>query len=210
MFLVGKQPISDKLNGSDETDSGFTLVEMLVALAVLAIMGALMASFLSQLRTVNRFEAEIAKQTELEAAASYLQRLFTSVRPIKLLNAEPDTNPLFDGQKTSVETAIVTRQGIYSLGLRDVKVFLQESSGKTNLVHTLAPRRVVNGKPVPPAGPPIPIIDDIDTIQFEYSSGSSWSDSFSKDGEIPSAMRITIRATVDKRVLSATAITQIN
>lgn len=195
-----------KAQSVDEWQDGFTLIEMLISLAVLAIMGGLMTSFLTQFSTVNRFEAEIAKQTELDAAAAYLQRLFTGLRPIKLLDAEPDKNPLFEGSSSSIRGALVTRQGVYSLGLRDVTVYLEQKDGQTNLVHTLIPRRVEKGKPVIPDTLPIPIVDDIQSIEFEYATGKSWSGSFTKDGEIPEAIRITLTAQVDKRSLIATAV----
>lgn len=193
----------EKANPSED---GFTLVEMLVALAVLAVMGGLMAGFLTQLSSVNRFEAEIAKQTELDAAAGYLQRVFRTIKPVKLLDAEPNTNPLFEGKSSSVRAALITRQGIYSLGLRDVNIYIEERDGKRNLVHTLAPRRTVNGEPVLPTGAPVPIVDDIDSVAFEFSDNSSWSNSFSSDGKLPSAIKVTLKAKVGKKELEATAI----
>ena len=193
-----------------DCEGGFTLVEMLVALAVLAVMGGMMSSFLTQFRAINRVELEISKQTELDAAAAYMQRLLSSIRPIKLLDAKPDKNPFIDGRNSSLRAALVTRQGIYSLGLKDISIYLEQVGDQKNLVHTLVPRRVENGKPVIPDTDPIPIVNDIDSIKFEYLTGESWSGSFSKDGEVPKAIRISLTAKIDKRALSAYAVSLTN
>lgn len=195
---------------NEDNEGGFTLIEVLVALAVLAIMGGLMTSFLTQLRTVNRFEAEISKQTQLDAAATYMRRLLSTVRPVVILDSDTDKNPFLEGEGTSLRAAVVTRQGVYSLGLRDVHVFLEQRNGQTNLVHTLVPRRVEDGVPVVPENDPIPIIDDIDSIKFEYSTGQNWSGVFNSDGALPKAIRITLSAKIDKRTLIASAISQSN
>ncbi len=187
---------------------GFLLLEMLVALSVVAVMGALMSSFLGQLGAVNRLESEIAAQTELDAAAAYLRRTLSGARPVRMLDTKPEENRLFDGDKSSVRFASVTRRGLYSLALRDVRIFTVSNSQATSLIHTLGPRRLKNGKPVP-HGRPIQILDEIDSISFEYSDGLEWSDDWGKEGELPKAVRIRLTRNVGAKTVSAESVARI-
>ncbi len=187
---------------------GFLLLEMLVALAVVAIMGALMSSFLGQLGSVNRLESEIAAQTELDAAAAYIQRTLSGARPVRLLDAEPDTDPFIDGDVASVRFATVTRRGLYSLALRDVHIFSSGTGGQRSLEHTIGPRRLLNGKPVP-HGRSIPILDSIESVSFEYSDGSGWNEDWAVNGELPKAIRIRILRKLGNKELSAESIAEI-
>ncbi|MEX0347712.1 MAG: prepilin-type N-terminal cleavage/methylation domain-containing protein [Rhizobiaceae bacterium] len=189
-------------------NQGFLLLEMLVALAVVAVMGALMSSFLGQLGSVNRLENEIAAQTELDAAAAYLQRTLSGARPVKLLDAEPDTDPFIDGEETSVRFATVTRRGLYSLALRDVHIFSAGAGNQRSLEHTMGPRRLLNGNPVP-HGRSIPILDSIESISFEYSDGSEWSGDWGRNGELPKAIRIRISKRMGNKQLSTESIAEI-
>ncbi|MEZ5810818.1 MAG: hypothetical protein R3D45_05315 [Rhizobiaceae bacterium] len=188
--------------------SGFMLLEMLVALSVVAVMGALMTSFLGQLGSINRLEAEIAAQTELDAAVAYLQRTLEGTRSARLLEAEPDTNPLFDGQPSSIRFAAVARRGLYSLALRDVHVFTATVNGHTSLEHTFGARRLANGKPVP-HGPTIPILDRVSSVTFEYSDGSDWSNRWSSDGALPRLVKIRIEADVGNKTIRSEAVARI-
>lgn len=187
---------------------GFLLLEMLVALAVVAVMGALMSSFLGQLGSINRLENEIAKQTEIDAAAAYLQRVLEGAKPARMLDAEPETNPQFEGKSSTIRFAAVTRRGFYSLALRDVRIFTGSISGNTSLEHTIGARRMEDGKPVP-HGRSIPILDSIESVEFEYSDGSAWSSSWGLDGELPHAVKIRIMGKAGKKTITSEAIAQI-
>jgi prepilin-type N-terminal cleavage/methylation domain-containing protein len=191
-----------------QRDDGFTLLEMLVALAVIAVMGALMVSFLGQLGAINRREAEIATQTELDAAAAYLKRVLEGARPVRMLGAKPDTNPLFDGEAGEIRFGAVTRSGLYSLALRDVHIFVTRSDGRLGLAHTMAPRRLIGGRPVA-HGLPIPILDTVDQVSFEYGGGGGWEENWSKDGELPKFVRITLGRSIGNRELQAISIARL-
>ena len=188
---------------------GFLLVEILVALSVVAVMAALMASFLGQLGAVSRLENQIAARTELDAAVSYLQRTLAGVKKAPLLDNEPKTHFLFDGLPEEVRFAAVTRQGFYSLALRDFKIFIDRSGGRTRLLQTLTPRRLVNGAPVSPNSPTL-ILQDIDSVSFEYGDGGGgFSSKWKTDGILPSAVKVTLFRTVGGKQISASAIARI-
>ncbi len=187
---------------------GFLLLEMLVALAVVAVMGALMSSFLGQLGSINRLENEIALQTEADAAAAYLQRLLEGARPARLLDAEVNTNPLFDGDQSSIRFAAVTRRGLYSLAFRDVHVFVQSAGGGPSLQHTIGARRLAGGKPKP-HGQSITILGKIRSIEFRYGDGSAWSEDWGKEGELPRLVHIRITVTAGPKEIVSEAVARI-
>ncbi len=188
---------------------GFLLVEILVALSVVAVMAALMASFLGQLGAVSRLENQIAARTELDAVASYLQRTLAAVKMAPLLDNAPKTNFVFDGLPEKMRFAAVTRRGFYSLALRDFRIFIDRSGGKTRLLQSLTPRRLVNGAPVTSNSPTL-ILQDIDSVSFKYGDGGGgYSGKWKKDGELPAAVKITLFRTVGGKEISASAIARI-
>ena len=188
---------------------GFLLVEILVALSVVAVMAALMTSFLGQLAAVSRLEHRIAARTELDAAAAYLQRTFAGIKMAPLLDNEPETNFVFEGLPQELRFAAVTRRGFYSLALRDFRIFVDRSTGKTRLLHSLTPRRLVNGEPIAP-NPPTSILQDIDSVAFEYADEvGGYSNQWKVDGLLPAAVKVTLFRTVGGTEISASAIARI-
>lgn len=187
---------------------GFLLLEMLVALAVVAVMGALMSSFLGQLGSINRLEGKIAAQTEADAATAYLQRLLEGARPVRLLDAEANTNPVFDGDNSSIRFAAVTRRGFYSLGLRDIHVFVSNADGAPSLHHTMGARRLSGGKPVPHSLG-VAILEKVESVDFKYSDGKSWNGTWAKDGQLPKVVGIRITVPVGKEFAVSEAFARI-
>ena len=188
---------------------GFLLLEFLVALSVVAVMAALMTSFLTQLGAVSRLENQIAARAELDAAASYLQRTLAGVKMAPLLGNEPETDFVFEGQREALRFAAVTRRGFYSLALRDFRIFIDRSTGRTRLLQSLTPRRLVNDAPISP-NPPTLILQDIDAVSFEYADDiGGFSSNWKVDGLLPSAVRVTLFRTVGGKEVSASAIARI-
>ena len=187
---------------------GFLLLEMLVALSVVAVMGALMSGFLGQLGAINRLEEEIARQTEIDAAAAYLKRTLENARPVRRLDAEPDKNPLLVGDATSIWFSAIARRGLYSVALRDFRIFAVDAGGGKNLTHSSGPRRLSSGKPVP-HGRAITILRSVDQISFGYSDQGEWGSDWNKDGELPKAVRIRISTKSGNKILRSEAIARI-
>ena len=138
-----------------------------------------------------------------------MQRTLAGVKMAPLLDNEPETNFVFDGLSEELRFAAVTRQGFHSLALRDIRIFIDRSSGKTRLLQTLTPRRLVNGAPVTP-GPPTLILQDIDAVNFEYGGdGGGFSSQWKKDGQLPATVKVTLFRTIGGKEISASAIARI-
>ncbi len=196
------------MKGGWRRNEGFLLLEMLVALSVVAVMGALMSGFLGQLGTINRLETEIVSQTEIDAAAAYLKRTLENARPVRRLDAEPDENPFLVGSETSIQFAAVARKGLHSVSLRDFHIFVATSDGSNSLVHTTGPRRLSGGKPVS-HGRAITILRLVERIRFDYGGQGGWSGNWKKDGELPKAVRIRIFVETGSKTLKSEAIARI-
>jgi len=187
-------------NGSD----GFTLLEVLIALGVLAIMAALMSGFLSQLGAVSRLEATVRTQTRLDAATNHVSRLLENARPIRLLDAEPDEQRFMDGLADSVRVTVVTRQGISALALRDIRIFHDPTNG--SLYQTVSPRRLVGGAPNLSAMTTTLITDNVSSVAFSYAGGSAWDSAFTEEKTLPDAIRIELKAERGGRTITSAAI----
>ncbi len=187
---------------------GFLLIEMLIALSVIAIMAGLMSRFLGQLGAISRLEAEITLQSELDAGASYLRKILSDAKPVRLLDAEPDTNPMMEGKSGSIRFATITRQGLHALALRDVHLFVSRGQNGNRLLHTVTPRRIANGKMIAPASA-ISILENIDSLELEYGKSGVWSASWGSDGELPEAIRLRITRNTGKKTITAAAVARI-
>ena len=200
MTAIGKQ---------GQGQGGFLLLEILVTLSVVSVMAVLMTNFLGQLGAVGRLENQITARTELDAAASYLQRTLAGVKLAPLLDNKPPTNFVFEGLPEEMRFAAVTRQGYFSLALRDFRIFVDRNSQQTRLLQTIAPRRLFSEGPFTAVSPTL-ILPDIDAVAFEYANeGGSFSREWKTDGVLPTAVKVTIFRTSGGKQLSASAIARI-
>lgn len=182
---------------------GYLLVEMLIALSVIAIMAALMSRFLGQLGSISRIESEITAQGELEAAASYMERTLEAARPIRQLSAKPEENPFLIGTSNSIKFSAVTRQGLRSLALRDIHIYLEQTNSGFALVHRITPRRIGNGNPAEELQP-ITILENVSGLSFDYGFGLGDNASWEKTGELPDTISFRIERQLNGRTISRT------
>ena len=165
-------------------------------------MAGLMSSFLTQLGAVSRVEATITRESELAAAADYLKRLLASARPVRLLDAKPDESPYLDGRENQLRAAVITRQGILALGLRDLELGLKEGV----LYQAMALRRLKNGQPDRSSQTVTEIADGLSALKLSYLSDGGWSETFREDGALPDAIRIELSAQENGREIRAGAV----
>ena len=182
---------------------GFVLVELLVALSVVAVMAGMMAGVFGQLQSVARLREQLLVRAELEGALSHLERSLAGVRPARLPDNRDEENRFFDGRTTQMRFAAVTRQGFYSLALRDVDIHVDMQGEAPRIVQTTSLRRPPDAVPEPTT---IIVLDRFDALGFSYSEdGTSFSPVFNRDGAVPKLVRITLsRAVMGKTVTAST------
>ncbi len=189
-------------------NQGFVLIEILVALSVVAVMAGLMAGVFGQLRSVANLREQVTARAELTGAASHLERTFAAARKAPLPGQEEDGRKMLDGKPTEVRFAAVTRQGFYSLALRDIRIYIDRETGPARLVQTLTLRRP--GEPDEESKVNVVILENFDTLAFSYSAdGSSFSSTWDSDETLPKLVRVTIGRSISGRSVTATALARI-
>jgi hypothetical protein len=182
-------------------EGGMVLVEVLTALAIVAVMSGLMLAFLGQLRAVGAAQAALSARAELAAAAGHLQRTLAAAKPAPVAGEDA----VFDGKPAEMRFAAVARRGFRSLALRDVRVSAEAVGGRPALVERLAARRTEAGA-ADRAPAEFVILDGLTGARFEYADdGGAFSDSWHGD-QLPAAVRITLSREVRGRSVSVQAV----
>jgi prepilin-type N-terminal cleavage/methylation domain-containing protein len=189
-------------------NQGFVLIEILVALSVIAVMAGLMAGVFGQLRSVANLREQITAKSELAGAASHLERTFAAAKKAPLPGQEEDERKMFDGKPTEVRFAAVTRQGFYSLALRDIRIYVDRQTSPPRLVETLTLRRP--GEPADESKVNVVILENFDTITFTYSGdGTSFASVWNSDETLPKLVKVTIGRSISGKRVTATALARI-
>jgi prepilin-type N-terminal cleavage/methylation domain-containing protein len=189
-------------------NQGFVLIEILVALSVVAVMAGLMTGVFGQLRAVASLREQITAKSELAGAASHLERTFAAAKKALLPGQDEEGRKMFDGKPTEVRFAAVTRQGFYSLALRDIRIYVDRETGPARLVQALTLRRP--GEPAEESRVNVVILENFDTVAFSYSSdGTSFTGRWDADEALPKLVRVTIGRTVSGRSVTSTALARI-
>jgi hypothetical protein len=177
-------------------DSGMVLVEVLAALAIVALMGGLMAGFIGQLGTISGLGRDVAVRAELSAAAEHLRLTLEQARPVPL-GIEADPERVFDGVESGARFVAVARRGFRALALRQVHVRTAERDGRRQLVETLGTVR-----PTPASAAEVVVIDDLGGGRFEYAGANGAFAPEWRSGELPAAVRNTLWRVADGRTLA--------
>lgn len=185
------------MRASRNRDSGVVLVELLAALSILAIMAALTAGILGQLRIVARLAAEAEVRSGLAAAADHLSLTIASARAIPLPGAESVRPPVLVGTPDGLRLVAVTRRGFGTLGLSDVTIASQGARGDVSLVETLRPARPAGASVVASAI----IADDLEAARFGYVDAvGSVQPTWSSD-TLPAGVRIELGRLLGTRTI---------
>ena len=98
-------------------DDGFTLVELLVSLALLSLMAIYALNAFSSLRDINRVEDRVDAQMEVEAVARHLRETIADVRPIFVRDSNNAPKLLFRGSPGVLEFVSASNGGLETGGL---------------------------------------------------------------------------------------------
>lgn len=192
----------------ESSRDGFVLIEVLVALSVVAVMAAMMAGVFGQLRSVAKLREQVLVKAELEGALSHLERTLSGAKSAKLPENTDEEDKRFEGRAMQMRFAGVTRQGFYSLALRDIDIHIDTEGEAPRLVQTMSMRRPTDAAEETKST--IIILDRFDRLEFSYSEdGRSFVSSFTKEGALPRLVKIRIARSVSGRTVSATTVARI-
>lgn len=164
------------------------LVELLAALSILAIMAALMAGVLGQMRTLGRLGAETTARAELAAAADHLARTISAARPVALPGTGANRPPVLVGTAEGLRFVAVTRRGFDTLGLSEVTIAPRGGPGGLAVIETLRPAHPKGA----PAVAAAVVVEGLAAAEFAYVDADGTALPGWSAETLPAGVRITL------------------
>ena len=189
-------------------ESGFTLIEVLVALALVSLLTLIMVGAIGQMRSISAISKSNDADVELQAFGNYLAQLIAGAKPLALIGDNPNRRIVFAGKAEQLRFSSVVRIGSNQLALRDVEIRIASTNGKLALVEINHARRVAETFPnADVASAPITLMNDLKSVHFEYLEDTSefsmpqkWHQAWDMPGQMPRAIRFKIETERFSRV----------
>jgi general secretion pathway protein J len=170
---------------------GFTLVELLVSLALLSLMTIYALNAMSSLKDINRLAEKISSQMEVEAVARHFREAISGIRPIFIMNENNTSKSLFRGMVDTLEFVTVSNGDHETGGLYVVRYGIDPEG-----TLTVERQMVRNGRRG--AIDKVVLLRGVKSIGFEYggpeSDGkeSDMSEAWSLTDRLPSVIDMTV------------------
>ena len=195
-----------------ETDSGFTLVEMLVALTLLAFISLMASTFIGQLRIWNTRLSGDAQRQALLLAARHIERTIEDALMLPIDLNDNDGRQYFLGTANQMTFVAHTRTGLLESALRGVRFGIDETGGRRDLHESLSVRRF--GSSAEPEDQKVSIAADVDRLEIEYlqygADGSAqWASNWTAGRSLPLAVRFELTAIRDGKPVTASGVAHI-
>ena len=180
---------------SASPNAGFTLMELLVALALMATIGTTMAVAVAQLRPMRAFEQRIDDQRIVDTLAEVIARDIQPALRLPLLDERGSSSMLLEGQRQKVVFTAVVPTGYRRWGLREVTYELVGSQEDTRLRRITRLRRFSQEQNAELR------IDDLfigaSDLRLSYLVSNEhgkqdWQDDFREMNRLPRAVSITV------------------
>lgn len=191
----------------EEHDAGFTLVEVLVTLALVATLSVVMVGMITQLRSIMTARERSDAVIEAEALAGFVEQVIRDARALPLTQNNPQRRLVMSGSSDTIAFVAASRVGSTAYGLRDVHIFLDKDSiDRVRLMQVLGTRRT--GDQIEPDIVELALIDD---LRFQYwqqpenlsAATAGWTDSWLEPGRLPISVSIALSITRSGHKVSA-------
>lgn len=183
-----------------DAQAGFSLIDMLVALTLLAVMSGLMTVFLGQVRTIGRLQQDTQALNELDALLSYLQQSIGGAMPLALVQSPAERRRYLEGSASKMQFVEIARQGSQSYGLRETEIAVEGTGEAKTLVQSFRPRRLDRDAQAT-ATVSVELATELHEVVFQYLSYEPsthkrfWADDWRGRSDLPAAIRIRLSAT---------------
>ncbi len=178
------------------SNQGFTLVELLVSMALLSVMAIYAIQAFGTLLSMNRVEVEIAAQMEVDAAARHLRNELEGTSTVFMPDARATPKLLFAGAASTVSYVAHSNGEREVGGLYWVNLALDPDGSlksKRQLIQAKISEHVNE----------VVLLRNVQTIQFTYLDHSNpriASNEWSEANQLPIAIEINLTfAAQDKR-----------
>ena len=147
----------------DHNDDGFTLVELLVALALIAILSVYCLDSLRRLQDIRRIEASVTQNEERDAGRAFLRKMISGAR-VSSATSIAAAQPISMRGNTQSLTIINTLDDrLVRGGLYELTFSFDKGSGNLNLV-----RASVGQDSPSTTGERLGIFKELADVSFHY------------------------------------------
>lgn len=175
--------------------AGFTLLELLVSLALLAVMAATMSLVLAQLRPIKALEQRLGEAEIADAILDVVARDLQATVRLPLMEGGTTSNILVSGGPEGVAFSAVVPTGFRRSGLREVTYEVRMGDKGESVLRGLKLRRFSSQDTMEK--------EEIDlgrfSLRFSYLTISEagtrkWSDRFEEINALPKAVRLEMKS----------------
>ncbi len=199
-------------HGEGSACAGFTLVEILVAMSILAMIGGMVTVFFGQLRKVTELQSVESVQQELDSVTRYLERSLEGALALPVNMNQSRDRFFLSGTSDVVSFVSASRLGVSPASLRTKSIRLIADTEGNTLDMTIKPRRFTRTAEKPLT---VTLLEGVETFRFEYldkavdSTEPVWLDNWERERQLPAAIRVTITLETQGRTLLGTAIARL-
>jgi prepilin-type N-terminal cleavage/methylation domain-containing protein len=175
-------------------DDGFTLVEMLVALALLGLMTAYAVGALRSLGQIARVGEDIEAAAEVEAVARHLRQTIADARAVFAPGDDDDQRLVFTGRGDRLSFVTVLNDRLERGGLYLLDYGVEADTGELTL------RRRVYRPDVEAIGDAakLRLLGNVERIEFTYCetrcvAASDWRNNWNIADRFPGLVRVAVR-----------------
>jgi len=186
--------------------AGFTLLEALVATALMGLVLAALATITSQwLPNWNRGMIRVERSEQL---ALGLDRLASDLSAAEFISSSRETPyPLFDGLNRSVTLVRTALSPNVPPGLEIVRIAESRTDRGPVLVRMRAPFMPVvegtNERDLPTFTDPVVLLRSPYSLEFSYAGADRvWRDTWQGAALLPKAVKLTVRQSLSQQILS--------
>ena len=166
-------------------DDGFTLVELLVSLALLSLMTIYALNAFSSLRDINRVVDRTATQMEVEAVARHFRAAIADVRPVFALDENNAPRFLFKGSPDALEFVSASNGERETGGLYLVR-YSVDADGTL-----LAERWILRDRQSTETNKVV-LLRGVADISFKYLDSDDAFDTWQQKDSLPSAIEVNM------------------
>ncbi|WP_027991993.1 prepilin-type N-terminal cleavage/methylation domain-containing protein [Sinorhizobium meliloti] len=179
---------------SSGSQCGYTLVEVLVVLAIASIMAAMMVGGVRQFQSLSQLGERLAWQSVVDAVADRVADDLAGSLELPLLASGSGEQVSFVGSPHEVRFNAVVRTGFLTQKLREVAYSMETLGEQQTLVRVSLPRRL--GQAERTGAEKLVMHPDVNAVAFRYmtrdaAGGAVWLDHWNQ-ARLPAAIRFQI------------------